>query len=67
LSMYGDPQNYFALRPGITGFWQVSARNENHFSFRAEIDAQYNRSLSLLGDLGVMMRTVGVMMRQTGY
>ncbi|WP_240611048.1 sugar transferase [Oceaniglobus ichthyenteri] len=67
LEMYGDPFVYFAMRPGITGFWQVSARNENHFSFRAEIDAQYHRKMSPLCDLGVMLRTVGVMMRRTGY
>ena len=67
LSMYGDPYAYFAMRPGVTGFWQVSARNENHFSFRAQIDAQYHRRISLLCDLGVMVRTVGVMLRRTGY
>jgi len=67
LSMYGDPFAYFAMRPGITGFWQVSARNEAHFAFRAEIDAQYHRRMSLACDLGVMLRTVGVMMRRTGY
>ena len=32
-------EDYFALRPGVTGFWQVSTRNENHFSFRAEVDS----------------------------
>lgn len=67
LPMYGDPSCYFALRPGITGFWQVSARNENHFSFRGEIDCQYQRRLSLWCDLGVMLRTVSVMIRRTGY
>ena len=67
LQMYGDPYSYFAMSPGVTGFWQVSARNENHFSFRAEIDAQYHRKMSFFCDLGVMMRTVGVMLRRTGY
>nr|WP_245398669.1 sugar transferase [Oceaniglobus trochenteri] len=67
LPLYGDPYAYFAMRPGITGYWQVSARNENHFSFRAEIDAQYHAKMSLPCDLGVMMRTVGVMLRRTGY
>jgi lipopolysaccharide/colanic/teichoic acid biosynthesis glycosyltransferase len=67
LDLYGAAGDYFALRPGITGFWQVSARNESHFSFRAEIDAQYRRRVSLWCDLGVMLRTVGVMVRRTGY
>ncbi|WP_245867069.1 sugar transferase [Oceaniglobus roseus] len=67
LALYGDTAAYFALRPGITGFWQVSARNQSHFSFRSEIDAQYRRHMSLACDLGVMLRTVGVMLRRTGY
>ncbi len=67
LSLYGDAKSYFALRPGITGTWQVSARNESRFSFRAELDAKYLRSLSLAHDLGLLLKTVGVVMRRTGY
>lgn len=67
LEMYGDPYAYFAMRPGVTGFWQVSARNENHFSFRAEIDEIYFTKMSLTCDLGVMLRTIGVVLRRTGY
>ncbi len=67
LQMYGDPYCYFSMRPGVTGFWQVSARNENSFAFRAEIDAQYHKQVSTTCDLGVMLRTVGVVMRRTGY
>jgi len=67
LSLYGDPRSYFALKPGITGVWQVSARNESHFSHRAQIDAVYGRTLSLRSDLTLMFRTVGVVFRGTGY
>lgn len=67
LDIYGDPYAYFSMRPGVTGFWQVSARNESHFSFRSEIDRRYHEKMSLTCDLGVMVRTVGVMMRRTGY
>jgi lipopolysaccharide/colanic/teichoic acid biosynthesis glycosyltransferase len=66
LSMYGDPKHYFAQRPGITGLWQISARNENRFSFRNEVDATYNSRMSLFGDIGIMYKTVGVMLRRTG-
>lgn len=41
LPLYGDPRAYFALKPGITGVWQVSERNESSFAHRAELDADY--------------------------
>ena len=66
LPMYGNAAHYFALRPGITGLWQISARNENRFSFRNEVDATYNKSLSVFGDLAIIFKTVGVMLRRTG-
>ncbi|WP_439655656.1 sugar transferase [Sulfitobacter marinivivus] len=66
LPMYGDPTHYFALRPGITGLWQVSARNENSFGYRNEVDAAYSRSLSLRNDIVLIFKTVWVMARRTG-
>lgn len=66
LPLYGNPAQYFALRPGITGLWQISARNENRFSFRNEVDAAYNEKLSLWGDIKIIFKTVGVMLRRTG-
>ncbi len=66
LPMYGNPSHYFALRPGITGLWQISARNENRFSFRNEVDAEYDQNLSITSDIAIMFKTVGVMIRRTG-
>ena len=34
---------YYALRPGLTGFWQVSVRHESSFAERAHYDAEWNR------------------------
>ncbi len=67
LPLYGDPHAYFALRPGISGFWQVSARNESHFAFRHETDADYLSRVSVWTDFGVLWKTVGVVLRPTGY
>jgi lipopolysaccharide/colanic/teichoic acid biosynthesis glycosyltransferase len=67
LTMYGDPRHYNALRPGITGLWQVSNRNESRFETRAELDGDYNKTLSLLSDMKVLLRTVGAVMNRTGY
>jgi lipopolysaccharide/colanic/teichoic acid biosynthesis glycosyltransferase len=57
---------YYAMRPGITGYWQISVRNESSFAERAQFDARYFRDLSFLTDLRVMLRTFGVVMRGTG-
>lgn len=58
---------YYRLRPGITGLWQISARNESEFSARVRYDEVYNRCLSFRNDLGILMRTVKVVLRGTGY
>ncbi|MDA7423874.1 sugar transferase [Thalassococcus lentus] len=57
---------YYALRPGITGFWQTSVRNESSFSERASFDADYLRKVSFITDIAVMFRTVKVVMNATG-
>ncbi|MEZ5776818.1 MAG: sugar transferase [Paracoccaceae bacterium] len=58
---------YYALRPGLTGPWQVSDRNESTFSRRAEYDRDYDRNLSFVNDMRLMVATVGVVLRGTGY
>ena len=57
---------YYALRPGITGFWQISVRNESTFAERATFDTDYLRQLSLRADLAVLAKTVRVVMHGTG-
>ncbi|MEM9973266.1 MAG: sugar transferase [Pseudomonadota bacterium] len=59
--------SYYALLPGITGPWQVSARNESEFKARAKFDAEYGQSLSLATDVSLLARTIGVVIRATGY
>jgi len=58
---------YFALRPGLTGPWQVSDRNESEFTKRAKYDWEYNKNLTFLGDIKILARTIGVVLRGTGY
>ena len=57
---------YYALRPGITGFWQTSVRNESSFAERAGFDTDYLRQLSFGTDLKVLARTVRVVLKGTG-
>lgn len=58
---------YYALRPGLTGLWQVSERNESRFIDRVRFDDTYAATVSLWTDLTVLVRTVGVVLRGTGY
>lgn len=62
-----DGTAYYRLRPGITGLWQISARNESEFVARVRYDEVYDRCLSCRNDLGILARTVKVVLRGTGY
>lgn len=57
---------YYALRPGLTGTWQISDRNQSTFAQRAEFDAEYESSMSFFKDLKILLATVGVVLRATG-
>jgi exopolysaccharide production protein ExoY len=58
---------YYRMRPGITGFWQVSDRNTSSFSGRAAFDSDYALRMSLPTDILIIVLTVWVMLRGTGY
>lgn len=58
---------YYNMRPGITGLWQVSDRNECEFVGRVGYDEEYYRELSFSTDLDILMKTVTVVLRGTGY
>ena len=58
---------YYTLRPGLTGFWQISDRNHSSFAGRAIFDNQYAERLSLLTDVAVLLQTVRTVLRGTGY
>lgn len=57
---------YFDMRPGVTGYWQISDRNQTSFAARASFDVRYYNDMSLSTDLKVLMQTVGVVLRGTG-
>ncbi|GFE64597.1 sugar transferase [Litoreibacter roseus] len=57
---------YFNLRPGLTGPWQVSARNKSSFGQRAHFDDLYGRKKSLTYDVAMILRTLRVVARGTG-
>ena len=59
-------RDYYSLRPGLTGPWQISERHGSEFVTRAIYDAHYARTVSLWTDLTVLSRTVVVVARATG-
>lgn len=61
-----EGEAYFTLRPGITGPWQVSDRNDCTFAARAQFDERYGRDLSFLTDLHILAKTCVVVLRGTG-
>lgn len=46
-----------SVKPGITGYWQVSGRSEINFDKRIEMDADYVRRRSLLYDFWIILKT----------
>ncbi|MFY0691627.1 MAG: sugar transferase [Paracoccaceae bacterium] len=59
-------QAYYQLRPGITGLWQVSQRNEGSFASRSDFDQDYAETISFRTDASILMSTVGVVIHGTG-
>lgn len=57
---------YFKMRPGISGPWQVSSRNESTFVERVHYDEKYFRDLSLIEDIRLALGTVAVVLRASG-
>ncbi len=57
---------YYALRPGVTGYWQISDRNKSTFAARAKFDNRYYEDVSLATDASIVLSTVGVVLRGTG-
>lgn len=67
MPLYLHPAAYLGLRPGITGLWQVTARNEESFDLRAILDLRYAQRLSFALDLRILAATVRAVLRATGY
>jgi exopolysaccharide production protein ExoY len=55
-----------SIRPGITGFWQVSGRSEVNFDKRIAMDADYVRHRSLWYDMKILLKTPSAMVSGKG-
>lgn len=61
-----DVKVVLSIKPGVTGFWQVSGRSEINFDKRIEMDAQYVKKRSLLYDLWIILKTPWAMVSGKG-
>jgi lipopolysaccharide/colanic/teichoic acid biosynthesis glycosyltransferase len=54
------------VKPGISGLWQVTDRNESSFEERNETDVYYIRNWSMFLDIFIVFRTIGVVLLGKG-
>ena len=57
---------YYEMRPGITGFWQVSDRHETGFHERANFDRDYFQQMSFATDVKTIWMTFAVVLGAKG-
>ena len=53
---------YLAAKPGVTGLWQVTGRNDTDYRRRVVMDTYYVRKQSLLMDLRILLKTIRVVL-----
>jgi undecaprenyl-phosphate galactose phosphotransferase len=67
LDRYGDNASiYLSVKPGLTGLWQTSGRNDTTYDRRVQLDAEYVRTWSLARDLQIVANTVPAVIRGSG-
>ncbi len=57
---------YLTAKPGVTGLWQVTGRNDTDYRRRVVMDAYYVRKCGLLLDLHILLKTIRVVLRGRG-
>ena len=67
LKRYAEASALFlSIKPGITGLWQVSGRNEISYEERIALELYYVQNWSFLLDLKIVYRTIRVMLLGKG-
>ncbi len=62
----GSVKIVLSVKPGVTGFWQVSGRSEINFDKRIEMDAAYVKKRSILYDIWIILKTPWAMISGKG-
>jgi Undecaprenyl-phosphate galactose phosphotransferase WbaP len=67
LERYGDDVVYYLMaKPGMTGLWQVSGRNDVDYDTRVYFDAWYVKNWSLWTDIAILFKTISVVTGSRG-
>lgn len=67
LNRYGDDVGYYLMvRPGMTGLWQVSGRNDLDYDARVYLDTWYVKNWSLWHDQIILFKTISVVLNRAG-
>ncbi|MBA5599872.1 undecaprenyl-phosphate galactose phosphotransferase WbaP [Pectobacterium aroidearum] len=62
----GDVDYYLMAKPGMTGLWQVSGRNDVDYDTRVYFDSWYVKNWSLWNDIAILFKTVSVVLKRDG-
>ena len=57
---------YKSVRPGLTGPWQIGGRSRVSYEHRVQLDVEYVRRQSFVGDLRILLRTPAAVLSRKG-
>jgi Undecaprenyl-phosphate galactose phosphotransferase WbaP len=67
IPLYGkDISLYYAMRPGLTGLWQVSGRSSVSYARRVQLDAWYVNNWTIWHDFVVLLKTIPAVFGRRG-
>ena len=67
ISKYADDFYYYEIvRPGVTGLWQISGRNDVCYTNRVSLDVWYVKNWSLWYDFVIIICTIIVILKRKG-
>nr|WP_244528580.1 sugar transferase [Methylobacterium gossipiicola] len=67
IALYGtEAGHYLAVRPGLTGAWQVSGRSDTSYAERVRLDSDYVKNWTFANDLSIVARTVPAVFMSRG-
>ncbi len=61
-----DIAHYYRVRPGVTGLWQVSGRNDVSYAQRVQMDSWYVKNWSLWHDIAIICKTFPAVFKRSG-
>ncbi|MEH6743988.1 sugar transferase [Hyphomonas sp.] len=67
ISKYGEHyKHYCAVRPGLTGLWQVRGRSDTSYETRVAMDVEYARTRTFLTDVKILLLTLPAVVNSKG-